>query len=94
MPAPSPAASPARAFATAISKIGSPDEPRSAARNAFAAAMPAAAVWPASKASWCWIAWKLPMGRPNCLRSPAYRVAWVSADSSAPAICADRTRAP
>jgi len=34
-------------------------------------AMPAAATWPARMARFCWIAWKLPMGRPNCFRSVA-----------------------
>ena len=34
------------------------------------------------------------MGRPNCLRSVAYRTDCSSSDSSAPAICAARTIAP
>ena len=66
MPAPKPAASPVRILAAAISNSGSP---RSRRPKACSAAMPAAAAWPARTARSCWIAWKAPMGRPNCLRS-------------------------
>src|SRR5437762_3188315 len=66
--APIPAASPVRALATPISKRASP---RSAARNAWAAAMSAAATWPARTARFCWMAWNAPMGLPNWRRSVA-----------------------
>ena len=59
--------------AAAISNAASP---RSAARNALAAAVPAAAVCPARTARFCWITWKDPIGFPNCRRSVAYCEAW------------------
>ena len=62
MPAPMDAASPARALPAAIGImfIVSPT-----ASAAISAAAQAAAVWPARTAMLCWIAWNLPMGRPN-----------------------------
>src|SRR2546422_6944413 len=45
---------------TPISKAASP---QSAARNAWAAAMSAAAAWPARTARFCWMAWYAPIGR-------------------------------
>src|SRR5262249_54218779 len=68
-----PAAWPTLTLAAAISTVASP---RSAARNALAAAVPAAAVCPARTARFCWITWKEPIGFPNCRRSVAYCAAW------------------
>src|SRR5215467_14240374 len=91
MPAPRPEASPVRIFATAISN---PASPPSMAAKAFWAAMPAAAVWPARSARFCWMAWKDASGRPNCTRSVTYFTDCARRNSRPPAICAERAMAP
>src|SRR5438552_1423110 len=91
MPAPSPAASPARILAAAISNAASP---ASIVANARWAAMPAAAVCPARSASWCWMAWNDASGRRSWTRSVTYLTDCARRNSRPPAIWAERASAP
>ena len=58
------------------------------------AAMRAAATCSAITASWCWMAWKLPMARPNCWRCWAKVTVMSNTRSSAPTIWAAVKTAP
>ena len=85
------AASLVRALATAARRRRGN---RSAPTQPSSAAMRAANTCSAITASWCWIAWNLPIERPNWTRWPAYATVSSSARCIAPASCAAASIAP
>ena len=77
------------AKAAAIDNCWSSDSP--AARAASAAATDACSLRSSISAHMCLIAWKLPIGLPNCSRTLAYSVAVVSSQRATPAASAAAT---